>query len=178
MSITNTIILTNYTTITNIITAIPANNWEKASAISTIIIPVVLAVWAWYSEKRKDERNQQRLNLEKSQEVEKQKQLSDLAKIKQFIDDYLIPSAKRFVDSQGEESFQRLHYLRKLLETWKNLLNMSQNTIYVYRIQIEFNKAYQELSQYHVKLAASSHSTWIPDCIYEIDKLHDWINGL
>ena len=52
---TNKITNTNFITETNSIINIPTSNWDKASVVATIIIPIILTIWAFYSEKRKKE---------------------------------------------------------------------------------------------------------------------------
>ena len=169
---TNKITNTNFITETNSIINIPTSNWDKASVIATIIIPIILTIWGIVSEKRKDKRQQQHLALEKSQELEKQKQLSDLAQLKDFIDTQLIPYSQQFSESYRDEFFQRIHHLEKLYKVWQELLQLSQNKSYAEAVQEEFQKASEELKEYHHLLSHHHHSTWIPFCTQDLDELY------
>ena len=75
--------ITNYLTITNELTPIVITqngwDWEMVSAIGTVAVPIALGIWAWYSEKKKEEREQNRIERDK-QEIQKSRELDILLK--------------------------------------------------------------------------------------------------
>ena len=62
-----------------------ATFWEMISALGSFLIPVALAGWAWYSEHRKDKREQQKEKLE-----------HDLQLLKNFLDTNMYPKLEEY----------------------------------------------------------------------------------
>ena len=118
--ITNLVVVTNTINLpmTNVIDVMktPTSGWEITSAIGSILVPIVLALWAWYSEHRK--------------EIEQQKK-EELESIKIYYENNIFPILSQFQESDSDtciKHFTNLYNKLIALPTVCNLKHYSQRS--------------------------------------------------